>query len=381
LVSDVPVGVFLSGGIDSSAIVALMHELGHVARTFSVVFGESSFDESNFAREIARRYRTSHTEIRLSDRALLDQLPEALIAQDQPTGDGINTYIVSKAVKGAGITVALSGLGGDEFFVGYPSFKLLAKTSRYLRLMNRLPVALRGLGEQLVKLFGDESVRMAKATALLGSDGSLAEMYPVIRQVLSPLQQDQLLNTRWRQLVSQASDPYVGLLQAAYAGKDQLDFFARVSYAEGRTYMHDVLLRDTDQMSMAHALEARVPLLDHKLVEYVMGLPDQHKYNDGVPKSLLVESLNGLLPKEIVHRPKQGFVLPFAVWMRDGLRQFCEERLCPERTSARGIFEPVEVQKLWTSFLNGSRSVSWSRLWVLVALEEWLEQNQVSTSI
>jgi asparagine synthase (glutamine-hydrolysing) len=380
LVSDVPVGVFLSGGIDSSAIVALMRELGHTPRTFSVVFGESSFDESSFAREIAQCYRTSHTEIRLSDQALLDQLPNALTAQDQPSGDGINTYIVAKAVKEAGITVALSGLGGDEFFAGYPSFKLLTKTSRYLRLMNHVPLKMRNLGARAAELFSKNSIRLAKATTLLNSDGSLAEMYPIIRQVLSPSQRRLLLSERWRQLVSQVSDSYVDLLQAAFTGKEEPDFLARISYAEGRTYMHDVLLRDTDQMSMAHALEVRVPLLDHKLVEYVMGLPDRYKLSNGTPKPLLVESLNGLLPRGIVHRTKQGFVLPFAVWMRGGLRQFCEERLRPERVHGRGIFEASEVQKLWTAFLQGSRSVSWSRLWVLVALEEWLEQNQVSTA-
>ncbi len=381
MVSDVPVGAFLSGGIDSSTIVALMHELGYLPRTFSVVFGESSFDESNFAREIARRYHTNHTEIRLSDQSMLNQLPDALRAQDQPSGDGINTFIVAKAVKEAGITVALSGVGGDEFFVGYPSFRLLAKTTRYLRFINHLPLTMRGLGAHAGRLFGNESIRMTKATTLLSSDGSLAEMYPIVRQVLSPAQQHLLLNERWRELVSQASDPYVDLLQGAYAGKEELDFFARVSYAEGRTYMHDVLLRDTDQMSMAHALEARVPLLDHKLVEYIMGLPDHYKINHGTPKSLLVESLNGLLPQGVVHRQKQGFVLPFAVWMRGSLRKFCEERLRPERAGSRGIFDVAGVQKLWAAFLQGSRSVSWSRLWVLVALEEWLEQNQVSTAI
>ena len=142
--------------------------------------------------------------------------------------------------------------------------------------------------------------------------------------------------------------------------------------------MHDVLLRDTDQMSMAHALEVRVPLLDHILVEYLMGLPDAYKRSNGTPKRLLVESLDGLLPDEIVHRPKQGFTLPFELWMHGALRRFCEERLSPERLGARGIFRPGQVQELWQAFLAGRRDVSWSRLWVLVVLEEWLACNDVS---
>ena len=143
--------------------------------------------------------------------------------------------------------------------------------------------------------------------------------------------------------------------------------------------MHDVLLRDTDQMSMAHGLEVRVPLLDHVLAEYVVGLPDAQKWPNGVPKRLLVESLRGLLPHEIVHRPKLGFVLPFDRWMRGALRPFCEERLAPRRLGARGIIRPRALQELWQAFLSGGRSVSWSRVWVLVALEEWLERNGIET--
>jgi asparagine synthase (glutamine-hydrolysing) len=141
--------------------------------------------------------------------------------------------------------------------------------------------------------------------------------------------------------------------------------------------MHDVLLRDTDQMSMAHALEVRVPLLDHKLVEYLMGLPDECKVSNGTPKRLLVESLGQLLPQEIVQRPKRGFTLPFEPWMRGGLRAFCEERLSPERIGSRAFFRPERVRELWQSFLAGRSNVSWSRLWILVVLEDWLERNGI----
>jgi asparagine synthase (glutamine-hydrolysing) len=150
-----------------------------------------------------------------------------------------------------------------------------------------------------------------------------------------------------------------------------------LAYAEGRTYMHDVLLRDTDQMSMAHALEIRVPLLDHHLVEYVMGLPDSVKVPGITPKRLLVESLGGLLPADIVQRPKQGFTLPFDPWMRGALRGFCEERLATDRVASRGLFHPEQVQALWRAFLDHRPEVSWSRLWILVVLEEWLERNGV----
>jgi asparagine synthase (glutamine-hydrolysing) len=166
------------------------------------------------------------------------------------------------------------------------------------------------------------------------------------------------------------------MLREAFDRAPRAGLLSQVSYAEGRTYMHDVLLRDADQLAMAHALEVRVPLLDHKLVEWVMGVPDAHKRVNGTPKRLLVESLGGLLPREIVERPKQGFTLPFEPWMRGRMRAFCAERL--GRLGGRGVMKPVQIDKLWQSFLSGRVDVSWSRLWVLVVLEEWLSANGIS---
>jgi asparagine synthase (glutamine-hydrolysing) len=152
------------------------------------------------------------------------------------------------------------------------------------------------------------------------------------------------------------------------------DILSRVSYAEARTYMHDVLLRDTDQMAMAHALEARVLLLDHRLAEYVVSLPEAYKRAQGVPKRLLVESV-ATLPQAVTHRPKQGFTLPMATWMRGQLREYCESRLSPERLGGRGIFRPERLRTMWQDFLDDRPQTSWSRVWLLVVLEEWLERN------
>jgi asparagine synthase (glutamine-hydrolysing) len=237
---------------------------------------------------------------------------------------------------------------------------------------------MRALAAKTVKAIGGSSVSSDKSAAMVASDGSLASVFPLMRQVLSSKQRRALMSDQWLGIVSDSPDPYVRLLEKAFGAASRAELLARISYAEGRTYMHDVLLRDTDQMSMAHALEVRVPLLDHKLVQYLIGLPDAHKRSNGTPKRLLVESLKGLLPEEIVARPKQGFTLPFDVWMRGALKGYCEERLSPERTEARGLLRPAEVQKLWKDFLSGNNSVSWSRLWVLVVLEEWMEQNSIA---
>jgi asparagine synthase (glutamine-hydrolysing) len=161
-------------------------------------------------------------------------------------------------------------------------------------------------------------------------------------------------------------------------GRD-LDLMSLVSYAEARTYMHDVLLRDTDQMSMRHGLEVRVPLLDHKLVEYVMGLPDAVKQSrEDRPKRLLLDSLGASLPDECVNRPKRGFVLPFDLWMRNDLRAFCEHHLGTDGLAGRAPFQAATIQSMWRSFVSNDGRTTWSRPWTLVALNSWLERSAVT---
>jgi asparagine synthase (glutamine-hydrolysing) len=373
MVSDVPVGAFLSGGIDSSAVVGLMREAGFEPRTFSVGFAERRFDESAHAQLVASKFRTTHTHVQLGEADLLDQLPAALSAMDQPTGDGINTYVISRAVRAQGITVALSGLGGDELFGGYPSFARLQRVAGVARLWGKSPAPIRSATAAAMRTLGQSSISAVKAAAVVEGDGSLASMYPPMRQVLSTEQRLALLSDELLAEVQDRRDPYDELLAGAYALSPDAGIFARVSFAEARTYMHDVLLRDTDQMSMAHALEVRVPLLDHRVVECVMSLPDSVKQSNGTPKRLLVESLGDLLPNDVVHRPKQGFTLPFEPWMRGALRGLCEEHLGPASVVAGGgLLRGDQVNRLWRSFLTGGRDVSWSRLWVIVVLDAWL---------
>ncbi len=376
LVSDVPVGAFLSGGIDSSAVVALMREAGITPRTFSIGFTEQAFDESAHAALVAKTFQTEHTHVPLSGGDLLAQLPAALKAMDQPTGDAVNTYVVSGAVRERGITVALSGLGGDELFGGYPSFSRLARVADLGRIWGWSPDLIRSLAASALKAVGGSSVAVSKTAALVASDGRISSMFPLMRQVLSEAQRSALVADAMLAQVSDRRDPYDRLLADSFARAPGASTFAKISFAEARTYMHDVLLRDTDQMSMAHALEVRVPLLDHLLVDLVTALPDHVKRpnGDGTPKRLLVESLGGLLPDSIVRRPKQGFTLPFEPWMRGPLRAFCEERLGERGLAGRGIMRASEVQRLWQAFITGNSSVSWSRLWTLVTLDAWLDR-------
>ncbi len=375
LVSDVPVGVFLSGGIDSSALVALVRATGQTPQTFSIGFAERAYDETHFAEAVAREFDTQHTSIRLGEQQLIEQLPDAFDAMDQPTGDGINTYVVARAVREAGIKVALSGLGGDELFAGYPSFARLADSARWLRVWGRAPQSVKALVARGIETAGGSSIAATKRATLAASDGDLASLYAPLRQVLLPQQRTALLQATWAERSRVWADPYRAMLGTAFGNGHSQAVLGCVSYAEARTYMHDVLLRDTDQLAMAHALEVRVPLLDHMLAEYVVSVPDAYKRAHGTPKPLLVDSLDGCLPHAVTQRPKQGFTLPFATWMRGELRSYCEARLSPERLGTRGIFRPERLTATWEAFLDHRPQTSWSRVWTLVVLEEWLERN------
>lgn len=371
LVSDVPFGAFLSGGIDSSAVVGLMAQASaQPVHTFSVVFDEEAFSEERYARIVANRFRTEHTAIRLAPEDMLRHLPDALASMDHPSADGPNTYVVSKVTKQAGITMALSGLGGDELFAGYPVFtRTLALWNR--RWITQFPRGLRGLAARAVSL-ARPSIASDKLGELLRLPTfSVDDTFPVSRLTQTDGRLLRLLR-RPALPANRVHDVMVNLLRKD--GGEALPFLSQVTLGELSTYLRNVLLRDTDQMSMAHALEVRVPFLDHDLVEFVLGVSDRTKHPHS-PKQLLVESLGDLLPREIVDRPKMGFTLPWELWMRHELKEFCETRIA--RLGGRDDFRPGAVDALWRRFMKGDPQVNWSRLWSLVVLGDWLDRNSV----
>jgi len=372
LIGDVPVGMFLSGGIDSTALVALARETGVTPRTFSVVMPGTTHDESEYSRAVAARFSCNHTEVPLTEAELAAAVPDALTSFDHPTGDGINTYVVSRAVARAGLKVALSGLGGDELFGGYPSFDRLRRLAAYSRVWSHSPAIVRSAAAAAVRTVGRASVSSAKMAAVLESDASLPRAFPILRQVFGPRDRAALVGDA--AIPTDAAADRLAAMAARHPDRDVMTF---ISYAEASTYMHDVLLRDSDQMSMASGLELRVPLLDHSLVEYVVGLPESRKASRGVPKRLLVESVGPSMPVDVVHRPKKGFVLPFDRWMRGELRALCEHHLGPSGGLRRAGLRDEAVQALWRGFLETDRT-TWSRPWTLVALGAWLEAQGVS---
>lgn len=371
LIADVPFGAFLSGGIDSSAIVGLMSKVStEKVKTFSVTFDESEFSESKYAQLIAKKFNTDHHEIKLSPKNFLDELPNALKAMDHPSGDGPNTYIVSKATKEAGITMALSGLGGDELFAGYDVFKRSLELNKKAWL-NAVPKFIRGAGGNVLTKV-KPGVATDKIAEFLKQDSiDFNAFYPLSRQVLMDRELTTILNKK--ELAPNRVSEIIGDLSFADSNSNQ-NKISQTSIAEISTYMQNVLLGDADQMSMAVALEVRVPFIDYKLVEYVLGVPDKYKSTSS-PKKLLIDSLGDLLPSEIVNRPKMGFTFPWKDWMKKEMKTFCEEKLVS--LSKRKLFNEQGVMNLWKSFLADNPKVTWSRVWYLVVLENWLQENKI----
>ena len=348
LLSDVPVASFLSGGIDSSVVTALAaQKLANKLQTYSVGFDLAEFDESAIADEVGRRYGTDHHRIQLSEEQVIESVTEAVDKLDLPSVDAINTYIVSRAVAAHGVKVALSGLGGDELFGGYPSFR----DGPRLQLVAALPGFLRSI----VSLAGNLGERLAD----LPSSGDIVEIAHWRRRFFT----DELIRRAGLPLQREALEVPVALP----------DDFARISWVELNGYMRRMLLRDADQMSMAVSLEMRVPFLDHELVEYVLGLPAAVKKRYPGVKGLLVEACRDLLPASVYNRPKAGFVLPMEQWMRGPLANFVEEGV--RETVTRQLLPETFVSDLREAFRRGR--LHWTRLWSIVVLGHYAKRREL----
>ncbi len=367
LISDVPLGVFLSGGIDSSALVALMAERSEeTINTLSITFDEKKFDESYYASVVAKRFKTNHTVIGLKPQDLLDNLEEYFNCVDAPSGDGLNVFIISKAAKKAGLKVALSGVGGDELFAGYQSFNW------YKRFMThgyfwKLPFFFKKILIFLIKHL-QPSINLEKLPILMAlKQHDAIGFYELTR--------GHFLKHDAGKMMAEALD----VQTSVRFNLNQLDlgsFFlsphlSQFSMLEFLNYTQNVLLKDADNMSMANSLEIRVPFLDHKLVEYMLSVPDEFK--DGKrPKQLLVDSLSGLLPDTIVDRKKMGFSFPWGSWIKNELNAFCSDSLTA--VGKRDLFDIVQVNTLWQDYQKNDDDKGWSQIWLMVALEQWLKK-------
>ncbi|MHB0971432.1 MAG: asparagine synthase (glutamine-hydrolyzing) [Thermoanaerobaculia bacterium] len=357
LVADVPVGVFLSGGIDSSVVAALAARASsQPIETFSVGFEEAKFDERRFAAEVAKKYGCNHHEILLKPDRLRDELDDVIAAFDQPSIDGANSYFVSEAVAKVGLRVALSGLGGDELFAGYSTFRQLALLKSASSISSRLPASVSRMIES-----GDplaSGVRRRKIAALMRAGGRTGEINRIMRTLFDEEQRKRLMNFRVEH-VSESSN----------GSSDPINDYSR---AELAGYLRNTLLRDTDAMSMAHSLEVRVPLIDHEVVEEAMRVPGRMKLSAATNKPLLRSAVPDL-PESAAGRKKMGFTLPWDTWLRGPLRNRVTELL----SRKTHVLDAGATWKLWRLYLDRPGSVSFSRVWALALVIAWADANGV----
>jgi asparagine synthase (glutamine-hydrolysing) len=379
LIADVPLGVFLSSGLDSTSLVALASRLQGDLRTFTVVFPEQRYSESKVSRETAKRFRTQHQEVLLSPEALLAQLDDAVKSLDQPTMDGLNSYFVSRAARQAGLKVALSGLGSDEIFGGYSTFKSTPRAAFVAGLGRWIPGFMRRItAGAAVRIAAGDPVR--KAAAAWRSPRDFPHAYFFTRLLFTPSRVRRLLAPYFEN-AGDSKDrdyPWRERMRETARQAAQLDSFTSVSCFELQSYMVNTLLRDTDSASMANSLEVRVPFLDHRLVEFVGRLPKSAKYTPSVPKALLVEALSDVLPQEVVGQTKRTFTLPWDVWLRGPLGVRLSQDLANLAPPLRPYLNPRAVRGAWQNFVIGQ--TNWSRPWSLFVLNEWVRHHVTSTA-
>jgi asparagine synthase (glutamine-hydrolysing) len=365
LVSDVPVGVILSGGIDSGSVMALASRgVKSPIRSFSVCFEGGNPWERERAEKIARKYGADHYSVPVTEGEILSILPDALRAMDQPSIYGLNTFVVSRAAAGAGMKVALSGLGGAEVFAGHEFFRAIAREEQ---MRNRLKAAgpkLRKAAASAIVAFSS-SDRAAKLSALLRSDQPNENSVKSRRHLFTPGQRLALMLANGG--ASPAVEDWNERQMSNCANADPIN---QASALELGGYLGNALLRDTDSMSMAHGLEVRAPLIDHKVVEKALTVPGKLKLRRKEPEWILADAV-GDLPREVAVGPKRGFELPFKNWLAGALRDRIESALwSPQLTKLLSI---TAMQEVWSDFLRGR--VSWSRVWSFYVLGEWAGMN------
>ena len=377
MIADVPLGAFLSGGIDSSTVVALMQaaDVGTV-KTFTIGFDIEGFDEAPRAAAVARHLGTDHTELTVTAQQALDVIPQLPQCYDEPFADSsqIPTYLVS-AMTRRHVTVALSGDGGDELFAGYNRYQLGAERWRRLLLLPR-PVR-RGIAAALSSLPPD---RWSSLLSFLPTRMRPSQIGDKLHKVAAVLQQDdpdgiyRRLVTHWdpAELMPATTEPR-GVIWDPSVASEIPGLLERMQFLDLVTYLPDDILTKVDRASMAVSLEARVPLLDHRVVEFGWRLPRTAKIRNGPSRWLLRQVLYRHVPPALVERPKMGFGIPLADWLRGPLRGWAEALLNEQRLRDAGLVDAARVRQVWQDHLDG-RSNAENLLWGVLMLEAWRER-------
>jgi asparagine synthase (glutamine-hydrolysing) len=373
LISDVPLGVFLSGGIDSSTITALAQkEVPGKIKTFSIGFEDPSFDESKYASLASGYIGTEHHEQTMTPADLLDIVPSLPEILDEPMADAsiLPTYLLSKFTRGH-VTVALGGDGGDELFAGYPTYLAHRFAMQYDRYLGVLHPAINFLGNLLpvsddnisfdfkVKKFlsGIGYADGIRNSVWLGSFPFSENQKVLSPEVLSQFSQDRL-----------TEDIY--LHEREYPYDDRI---TKLQYLDLKLYFQESILVKVDRASMACSLEVRAPFLDHELVEFVMGLPSEWKLSGFTSKYILKKALGNWLPRKVIKRPKKGFGVPIAKWVKGPLNPLFREMLAYDRVRSEGFLNPEYVAQLLQEHLLNKRD-NRKQLWTLLVWELWINR-------
>ncbi len=378
LVADVPLGIFLSGGIDSSALAAMaMSSREEPVHTFSIGFEEVEFDESKYAQAVAEAIGSRHENLMLTGAHFQEQLPTALASLDQPTFDGINTYFVSRAVREAGLTVALSGAGGDELFGGYSSFRDLPRASAWHRRLRAVPLKLRRqVARTLTRMKSGPAgevgpqTRWGKMEDVFVDGQSLATLFQISAGLYTRSFLAELAPGAEGSFGFSEGFPLENLEQGT-------TMLQAISLMELSQFVGQRLLRDTDAASMASSLEVRVPFLDHRVIECLAGMDDDTRFAPLGRKQLLRDLTLDQLDPALFERPKSGFVLPIDRWCREGLQKQVEERLLDQEACRSIGINPDAVARLWRAYHANAPGIYWSRVWSLFVLLDWCQRHGI----
>jgi asparagine synthase (glutamine-hydrolysing) len=378
MIADVPLGAFLSGGIDSSTVVALMQAQSSIpVRTFSIGFHEDGYDEAVHAKAVAAHLATDHTELYVEPSHAIEVLPRMPEWYDEPFADSsqVPTFLVSELTR-RHVTVALSGDGGDELFAGYNRYAWGEDLwRRFVRWPRALRFAAAALAEAVPPAGWDHVFRLLPRSVRPPQAGDKVHKLAGLLKIGGR-------EALYRRLVSQWGDPEAvvregreveSVLWDPTVSRDIPDFTERMQFLDAVTYLPDDILTKVDRASMAVSLEARVPLLDHRVVEFAWRLPKSMKVRDGRTKWLLRQVLDRYVPRTLFERPKMGFGVPIDHWLRTELRDWAEGLLAEKRLREGGYFDPATVRRAWTDHLSGRHNLQY-QLWTILMFEAWRDE-------
>lgn len=381
MISDVPLGAFLSGGIDSSTVVALMQaQAQRPVKTFSIGFEEEAFNEAVHAAEVARHLGTEHTQLYVNQKNVLDIIPKLPSMYDEPFSDSsqIPTFLVSELARRQ-VTVSLSGDGADELFGGYDRY---ARGERIGKVLLKLPGFTRELGIRALTSFDEQKLNQAFEHIIPGlpkrmrmkPPGSRAHRLAELLALTGPEQIYCSLISHWKnpaKIVIGATEPLTNLTDPKMELSPTItDFRERMMYLDLVSYLPDDILTKVDRASMGVSLEARVPFLDHRIVEFAWSLPMHYKVHQGEEKWILRQVLERYVPKRLFDRPKMGFSIPIGDWLKGDLRDWAEDLLDLHRLQQEGYFEPNPIRHLWEEHLAGRGDPSYA-LWDILMFQAW----------